>query len=199
MQHYALLSVYDKTSLDQLARSLVNHNIMLVGSSGTANTLRKLGREVIEVSEYTGLREMPSGLVKTLHPKIHAGILGDWNDPLQKSYLEQSHVEPFDFVVVNLYPFGEVVKSDPKNMKKAIDSIDIGGPALIRAAGKGAMLNHRVVPVTNPRQYQQIIHELDKTGRISDLVRRQFVIEAFTLTAEYDSLIRNYFQGLTQS
>jgi phosphoribosylaminoimidazolecarboxamide formyltransferase/IMP cyclohydrolase len=191
------LSVHDKTGLDKLVQGFLNRNISLVASGGTADTIRKLGQRVTEVSDYTGTPEMPGGLVKTLHPKIHAGILGDWNDPAQKQYLEQNRVNPFDFVVVNLYPFGEVVKSDSKNLKKAVDNIDIGGPALIRAAGKGALLNHRVVPLTNPRQYQQIIDELDAKREISDPIRYKMVFEAFSLTTEYDALIRDYFQRLS--
>lgn len=196
MQHYALLSVYDKTGLDRLVKVFLKHNIHLVASGGTADAIRKLGQRVTEVSEYTGMPEMPTGLVKTLHPKIHAGILGDWNDTVQKQYLEENKVDPFDFVVVNLYPFGEVVKLDPKNLKKAVDNIDIGGPALIRAAGKGALLNHRVVPITSPMQYQQVADELDTGDKVSESLRQKLVFDAFSLTAEYDGLIRDYFQRL---
>src|SRR5207249_11196767 len=114
---------------------------------------------ILEVSEYTQVSEMPGGLVKTLHPRIHGGILGDWKDPAQQKYLEANRIEPVDFVVVNLYPFQEVVKADPENLRKAVDNIDIGGVALIRAAGKGALLNHRVVPVTSPMQYEGVRSE----------------------------------------
>ncbi len=198
MQHYALLSVYDKKGLDQLTHCLVRNEFILVGSGGTAEQLRKLGQDIIEVSEYTGMQEMPNGLVKTLHPKIHAGILGDWNDPVQKSYLEKNHVNPIDFVIVNLYPFGEIIKSDPRNVIKAIDNIDIGGPALIRAAAKGALLNHRVVPVTNPGHYQIIIDDLNQYSKVSEPLRHKLILDAFSVTANYDVLIRDYFQKLKQ-
>ncbi|HZY93962.1 MAG TPA: hypothetical protein VFE98_03765 [Candidatus Bathyarchaeia archaeon] len=195
MPGHALLSVYDKSGLDRLADSLSKHGIPIIASGGTAETLRKLGYSVKEVSEHTGMPEMPAGLVKTLHPRIHAGILGDWNDPAQRKYLVENKVEPFDLVVVNLYPFHEVVGVRPINIKKAVDNIDIGGVALIRAAAKGALLNGRVAPVTSPTQYERIIGDLDRYGRISSTLRRTLVVEAFTLTSQYDSMISDYFRG----
>ena len=135
---------------------------------------------------------MPGGLVKTLHPKIHAGILGDWNDPAQKKYLEQNRVKAFDFVVVNLYPFEEAVRNDAENLKKALDNIDIGGVALIRAAAKGALLNKRVVPVTSPKRYQDVAQDLEKDGLVSARLRTVLAKEAFALTAGYDTAIRDY-------
>ncbi len=188
----ALVSVYDKTGLDRLARTFGKHSVAIIGSGGTAEALKKLGANVTDVSEYTGLSEMPGGLVKTLHPKIHAGILGDWNDPAQKEYLRANEVRPFDFVVVNLYPFSEMVKSDPSNFRRAIDNIDIGGVALIRAAAKGALLNQRVVPVTSPHRYDDIAWELEKNGRVGAELRVRMAREAFALTADYDTMIRDY-------
>lgn len=141
---------------------------------------------------------MPGGLVKTLHPKIHAGILGDWNDPVQRKYLDANGVRPLDFVVVNLYPFQEVVRSDPKNLRRAVDNIDIGGVALMRAAAKGALLNRRVVPVTSPSQYSGVMRELDEDGKVGDELRVRLAGEAFALTAEYDSTIREYLEGFAR-
>lgn len=194
LPRHALVSVYDKSGLDQLARSLIAHGVTIIASGGTAETVRKLGYSVKEVSEHTGMREMPGGLVKTMHPRIHAGILGDWNDPVQRKYLEENKVEPFDFVVVNLYPFHEAVSVDPNNSKKAIDNIDVGGVTLIRAAAKGALLNGRVAPVTSPAQYEQVIADLVQYGRISSTLRQTLVVDAFTLTARYDSVISDYFR-----
>ncbi len=150
---------------------------------------------MVEVSEYTGLTEMPGGLVKTLHPRIHGGILGDWNDPAQRRYLEANKIEPLDFVVVNLYPFQEVVKAELGNLRKAVDNIDIGGVTLIRAAGKGALLNQRVVPVTSPAQYDGLVEELEKKGQVGQQLRRKLALDAFALTAEYETAIRNYLAG----
>src|SRR5207244_12287817 len=121
--------------------------IKRLGSRWSAEAVRKLGFHVVEVSEYTQVSEMPGGLVKTLHPRIHGGILGDWKDAEQRKYLEANRIEPLDFVVVNLYPFQEVVKVDPKDLRKAVDNIHIGGVALLRAAGKGELLKHRVAAV----------------------------------------------------
>lgn len=164
----------------------------IIGSGGTADALRKLGADVKDVSEYTGISEMPGGLVKTLHPKIHAGILGDWSDPAQKEYLQTNDVRPFDFVVVNLYPFSPVVEFDPSNFRRAVDNIDIGGVALIRAAAKGALLNQRVVPVTSPNRYDEVGRELEKNGKVSATFRFKMAREAFALTADYDATIRDY-------
>ncbi len=190
----ALLSVYDKTGLDRLASAFSKHQIGMMGSGGTAEAIRKLGLRITEVSEYTGVKEMPGGLVKTLHPKIHAAILGDWNDPTQREYLEATGVRPLDFVVVNLYPFQEVVTSDPKNLSRAIDNIDIGGVALIRAAGKGALLNQRVTPITSPSQYGTVVKELNTSGKIETELRHRLAREAFVLTSSYDKAIRDYLE-----
>ncbi|HYU88750.1 MAG TPA: IMP cyclohydrolase [Candidatus Bathyarchaeia archaeon] len=191
----ALLSVYDKTGLDRLAWIFSKLQVKMLGSGGTAEAVRKLGFNILEVSEYTQVLEMPGGLVKTLHPKIHGGILGDWKDPEQRKYLEANLIEPLDFVVVNLYPFQEVVKADPLNLRRAVDNIDIGGVALIRAAGKGALLNHRVVPVTSPMQYEDVVGELERKGHVGNELRQLLAREAFVLTADYDKAIRDYLTG----
>ena len=188
----ALISVYDKSRLEHIVGAFVRHKIKVISSGGTAQAIRKLRHEVVEVSAYTGFPEMPGGLVKTLHPKIHAGILGDWNDPVQLKYLQENGIEPVDFVVVNLYPFREVVKSDPVNLRRAVDNIDIGGVTLIRAAAKGAFLNNRVLPLTRPAQYDVLIRELDKHEAVPDELRRKLAKEAFAVTAEYDAAIESY-------
>jgi len=188
----ALVSVYDKSRLEHIVGAFARHKIKIISSGGTAQAIRKLRHEVIEVAAYTGFPEMPGGLVKTLHPKIHAGILGDWNDPTQEKYLRENLIEPIDFVVVNLYPFGEVVKMDPVNLKRAVDNIDIGGVTLIRAAAKGAFLNNRVIPLTRPAQYDVLIRELDKHEKVKDELRRKLAREAFAVTAEYDAAIESY-------
>src|SRR6266487_1343201 len=153
----------------------------MLGSGGTAEAVRKLGFNILEVSEYTQVLEMPGGLVKTLHPKIHGGILGDWKDPEQRKYLEANEIEPLDFV--------------PVNLRRAVDNIDIGGVALIRAAGKGALLNHRVVPVTSPMQYEDVVGELERKGHVGNELRQLLAREAFVLTADYDKAIRDYLAG----
>jgi len=191
----ALLSVYDKTGLDRLAWIFSKLHVKMLGSGGTAEAVRKLGFNILEVSDYTQVSEMPGGLVKTLHPRIHGGILGDWKDPEQRKYLEANGIEPLDFVVVNLYPFQEAVMADPVNFRRAVDNIDIGGVALIRAAGKGALLNHRVVPVTSPKQYEGVVGELERKGYVGNELREQLAREAFVLTSDYDRAIRDYLAG----
>lgn len=192
---YALVSVYDKTGLEAIVAALEKQGIQIIGSGGTAEAIRKAGYKIQEVSEYTGTPEMPGGLVKTLHPKIHAGILGDWSIPEQRKYLDQQRVHPLDFVIVNLYPFQDAIRSDPSNLSKAVDNIDIGGVALIRAAAKGALLNNRVVPVTSPQQYDLVRRELLEKNMVGDMLRKQLVKEAFNVTAEYDKAIRDYLIG----
>jgi len=188
----ALVSVYDKSRLEHIVGAFARHKIKLISSGGTAQEIRKLRHEVVEVATYTGFPEMPGGLVKTLHPKIHAGILGDWSVSAQEKYLRENAIEPIDFVVVNLYPFREVVKSDPVNLRRAVDNIDIGGVALVRAAAKGAFLNNRVIPLTKPAQYDVLIRELDKHETVPDELRRKLAREAFAMTAEYDAAIASY-------
>ncbi len=192
MAGYALVSVYDKTGLDLLVEAFAKHKVEIIGSGGTAEEIRKLGHKVTDVSDYTGFSEMPSGLVKTLHPKIHAGILGDWNDEAQRKYLVENQVLPFNFVVVNLYPFADAAKSNPFNLRNAVDNIDIGGVALVRAAAKGALLNERVVPVTSPSQYKIVVRELEAKGHVGPELRLRLARDAFTLTAVYDTAIRDY-------
>ena len=187
-----MISVYDKSRLEHIVGAFARHKIKVISSGGTAQAIRKLRHEVVEVSTYTGFPEMPGGLVKTLHPRIHAGILGDWNDPVQLKYLQENAIEPVDYVVVNLYPFREVVKNDPANLRRAIDNIDIGGVALIRAGAKGAFLNHRVAPLTRPAQYDVLIRELDKHETVPDELRLKLAREAFAVTAEYDAAIESY-------
>jgi phosphoribosylaminoimidazolecarboxamide formyltransferase/IMP cyclohydrolase len=192
MAGYALVSVNDKTGLDLLIGVFAKHKVEIIGSGGTAEAIRKLGHKVTDVSDYTRFSEMPGGLVKTLHPKIHAGILGDWKDEAQRKYLVENQVLPFDFVVVNLYPFADVARSKPYDLRNAVDNIDIGGVALVRAAAKGALLNQRVVPVTNPSQYGTVAKALEGKGHVGPELRLRLARDAFTLTAVYDAAIRDY-------
>lgn len=187
----ALISVYDKRNLLPLLDTLNNLNASIISSGGTANTIKKLGYNVIEVSAFTGYPEMPGGLVKTLHPKIHGGILGDLNDPEQVKYMKNHGINAIDLVVVNFYPFKEAVKSGV-NLKDAAEYIDIGGPALVRAAAKASLLNRRVTVVTDPSQYVLVIKELNKYGDVDIKLKERFALDAFKRTAEYDTEISSY-------
>jgi phosphoribosylaminoimidazolecarboxamide formyltransferase/IMP cyclohydrolase len=187
----ALISVYEKKNVAELARSLSALGIEIISSGGTARLLASSGIKVTEVSDFTGFPEMMDGRVKTLHPKIHGGILADRR---KKEHLEQAErqgIGLIDLVVVNLYPFEETITKSGDDLEKVIENIDIGGPALVRSAAK----NYRSVAVlVNPERYGEIAAELEKSGKVSDRTRETLVIEAWEHIAHYDSVIENYFR-----
>ncbi len=185
----ALLAVYDKSGLVPFASALVDLGVSLVSSGGTATALRDGGLEVISVEEITGFPEMLGGRVKTLHPKIHGGILADRRKPDHDAELQEHGIEPFDLVVVNLYPFRETVASgaDPDEV---VENIDIGGPAMIRAAAK----NFESVGVVVSRdRYDSILDELRGNGGLTRETRRELATEAFAHTAAYDASVAGWF------
>jgi phosphoribosylaminoimidazolecarboxamide formyltransferase/IMP cyclohydrolase len=180
----ALISVYDKTGLIPFAERLSAAGVAIVSSGGTANTLHEAGVAVTEVEELTGAPEMFGGRVKTLHPRIHGGILARLDVDSDVADLEANNIEPFQLVVVNLYPFRETVASGA-GAQEVIEKIDIGGPAMVRAAAK----NHRHVGiVSSPEQYEQVARAIEGGGLDDDL-RRQLAAEAFFRTASYDAAI----------
>ena len=182
MTRRALLSVYDKTGLEELARGLAELGFELVSSGGTARAIEAAGLPVVTVEEVTGVPEMLDHRVVTLHPKIHGGILADRSRESHRSDLETHGIEPFDLVVVNLYPFVE---------QPGIETIDIGGPALIRAAAK----NHAGVGVvTSASQYDGVLAELRERGTLADETRRRLATAAFAHTAAYDAAILRWLQ-----
>ena len=173
----ALLSVHDKTGLVELARGLHDLGWELVSSGGTAAAVAGAGIPVVEVADVTGVPEMPGGLVKTLHPAIHAGILADTTAEDHVAYLDEQGVVPIDLVVCNLYPF----RTDP-----SVQLIDIGGPTMVRAAAK----NHaRVGVVVDPSAYEPVLAELRADGSLSSATRRRLARAAFAHTAAYDAAI----------
>lgn len=187
----ALLSVYDKTGIADFARGLTDLNVELIASGGTASCLGDAGVEVVEVSSLTGFPEILGGRVKTLHPVIHGGILAVRDDPSQEKELSANQISPIDMVVCNLYPFPEVVAGGC-GMKEAMENVDIGGPAMIRAAAK----NHEgVLVVTDPNQYDDVLKEITGDGDVSDEMRLEFARRAFRLASVYDSAIYKYLQG----
>ena len=186
----ALLSVYDKSGIVELARELADLGVDLVSSGGTAAALRDGGLEVVDTEQVTGFPAIIGHRVMTLHPKLHGGILADTGDPAHRADLAAHGIEPFDLVVVNLYPFG----TDPATFEHggggAEDLIDIGGVALIRAAAK----NHaRVAVLTDPADYPVVLDELRSEGRVGDATRRRLARAAFALTAAYDAAIVDWF------
>jgi phosphoribosylaminoimidazolecarboxamide formyltransferase/IMP cyclohydrolase len=185
----ALLAVYDKTGLVEFARQLADLGVMLVSSGGTAQALREAGLAVTSVEEVTGFPEMLGGRVKTLHPKIHGGILADRRNPEHVEELRDHEIDPFDLVVVNLYPFRETVASGAYP-DEVIEKIDIGGPAMVRAAAKNF---ESVGVVVSPERYAAIAEELRREGGLSRETRRELAAEAFSHTAAYDAAVAGWF------
>ena len=186
----ALISVTDKTGLPELAAALSARGIHLIASSGTRAFLEEQGMSVEEISAYTGSPEILGGRVKTLHPKIHGGILADRDNPEHVRTLEAHGTPPIDFVIVNLYPFEEKYRSRlaPAEM---IEYIDIGGITLIRAAAK----NHKhVTLVTDPSQYAAVIDEIKRDGATTLATRTRLAADAFALTATYDAAISRFMR-----
>jgi phosphoribosylaminoimidazolecarboxamide formyltransferase / IMP cyclohydrolase len=188
----ALLSVYDKAGIVELAEGLADLGWDLVSSGGTAATLREVGLEVGDTAEITGFPAILGHRVVTLHPKVHGGILADRTDPAHRADLEAHGIEPFDLVVVNLYPFGADPSTFEHGASQAEELIDIGGPALIRAAAK----NHgQVGVVVDPADYAPVLDELRSDGSLSDGTRRSLARRAFALTAAYDAAIVRWLDG----
>jgi len=186
----ALLSLSDKSGLEELAAGLARHGIEIVSTGGTAARLREHGAAVRDISELTGFPEMMDGRVKTLHPKVHGGLLGVRDNPEHVAAMEAHGIGPIDLVVVNLYPFLSTVISGAER-DAIIENIDIGGPSMVRSAAK----NHaHVVIVTDPADYRALLAELDANdGSTSLELRKALAAKAFALTAAYDSSISQWF------
>jgi len=186
----ALISVSDKTGIIELAQKLVQHGITIISTGGTAKLLHEAGIAVLEVSDYTGFPEMLDGRVKTLHPKIHAGILARDDLSDHQEALDKVSILNIELVIVNLYPFRQTIAKQNCSLDDAIENIDIGGPTMVRAAAKNYQ---NVTVVTNPQDYSLLCEELEaNNGSISLAARFKFAQKAFTHTASYDSAISNY-------
>ena len=193
----ALISVSDKTGIVKLATALHQFNITILSTGGTARLLQESGIPVIEVSDYTGFPEMLDGRVKTLHPKVHAGILARMDLPEHRQVMEQAQIPAIDLVVVNLYPFAQTIARPDCSFEEAIENIDIGGPAMIRAAAKNFQ---RVAIVTDPQDYEPLLEQMrTRDGSIGDDYRFQLAQKAFSHTARYDGAISNYLTALEPS
>ncbi|MGQ9855073.1 MAG: bifunctional phosphoribosylaminoimidazolecarboxamide formyltransferase/IMP cyclohydrolase, partial [Candidatus Oleimicrobiaceae bacterium] len=196
MKRRALLSVYDKTGLVDFARGLHELGFQLVSTGGTEKALHENGVPVTPVTQITGFPEILSGRVKSFHPLIFGGILASRTDPQHVADLARHGIEPIDLVVVNLYPFEATISRPGVTLAEAIENIDIGGPAMIRAAAK----NHAHVAVlTNPEQYPWVLDELrSRGGTLSEVSRGRLAAEAFALTARYDAAIESYLRSLQE-
>ncbi|MEM7590552.1 MAG: bifunctional phosphoribosylaminoimidazolecarboxamide formyltransferase/IMP cyclohydrolase [Cyanobacteria bacterium P01_A01_bin.83] len=197
MSRLALLSVWDKTGIVTLARQLVEFGFEIISSGGTAKTLQEAGVSVTKVSDYTGSPEILGGRVKTLHPRIHGGILARQDLPEDQADLEANNIRPLDLVVVNLYPFEQTITQPNVTVADAIEKIDIGGPTLIRAAAK----NYKYLTVlSNPEQYENYLAEYTKSqGEVPLEFRQRMAGAAFAHTNSYDRAISAYFANLNQS
>ena len=190
----ALISVYDKTDILEIATTLVQRGVEILSTGGTAQHLRDAGIDILDVSDYTGFPEMLDGRVKTLHPKIHGGLLADWDNTEHSAQTETHGINSIDMVICNLYPFEATVAKPDVTLPEAIENIDIGGPTMIRAAAK----NYRHTTVlTEPSQYSQIIADLDANeGCLSEERRFELANAAFAHTAQYDTAISNYLANV---
>jgi phosphoribosylaminoimidazolecarboxamide formyltransferase / IMP cyclohydrolase len=189
----ALVSVSDKTGIVEFVRELRNFNVEIISTGGTAKTLRDAGIEVRDVSDVTGFPEMMDGRVKTLHPRVHGGLLALRDNPDHVAAMEQHGIEPIDMVVVNLYPFAETIARAGVTREEAIEQIDIGGPAMIRSAAKNVT---NVAVVVDPSQYSALIEELHQhAGSISIPFLQQLATDAFRQTAQYDAMVSSYLAG----
>jgi phosphoribosylaminoimidazolecarboxamide formyltransferase / IMP cyclohydrolase len=186
----ALLSVSDKTGLVDLAQALARHGVELVSTGGTARALREAGLAVKDVAELTGFPEMMDGRVKTLHPKVHGGLLAVRDDPAHAAAMAEHDIGAIDLVVVNLYPFAATVARGA-GRDEVIENIDIGGPSMVRSAAK----NHRYVAIlTDPDDYSQLVQTLDANGGTTSFEFRKYLAaKAFAATAAYDSAIAQWF------
>ena len=189
----ALISVSDKTGILDFARELTRFNIEIISTGGTAKTLRDAGINVRDISAVTGFPEMLDGRVKTLHPRVHGGLLAIRDNPEHVAALEQHGIQPIDLVVVNLYPFAETIKREGVTREEAIEQIDIGGPAMIRSAAKNA---RDVAVVVSSEQYARVIEELNQNnGALSLATRNTLAQKAFEHTAQYDIMVSSYLAG----
>jgi phosphoribosylaminoimidazolecarboxamide formyltransferase/IMP cyclohydrolase len=186
----ALVSVTDKSGIVEFGKFLAEHNVEILSTGGTAKMLREGGVQVTEVSDFTGFPEMLDGRVKTLHPKIHAGILARRDLPSHLEQMEKQNLKFIDLVVVNLYQFEKTVAQPGCTLEDAIENIDIGGPTLLRAAAK----NYQAVTVVvDPADYALVMHEMKlNKGAINLATRFALARKVFKLTHEYDEAIYHY-------
>ena len=185
----ALISLSDKTNLEKIVNFLIEKNVKIISTGGTYKSIKEITDNVIEVSEFTGFEEMMDGRVKTLHPKIHAGILARRDSDME--VLKDSGYETIDLVIVNLYPFKETIQQDC-SFEEAIEKIDIGGPTMIRAAAKNFK---DVVVISDPEDYDKIIDEWNTNGGISYDLRKNLSQKVFALMSDYNKSISDYLKG----
>ncbi len=188
----AIISVSDKTGIQELALELQAMKVEILSTGGTARILREKGIKVIDISAYTGFPEMLDGRVKTLHPKVHGGLLGIRDNPEHAQKMVEHGIKPIDMVIINLYPFEATIAKPGCTLEEAIENIDIGGPAMLRAGAK----NYPYVTVlVDPADYKPVLEEMKKNGGVvSRQTNFRLAQKVFQLTARYDRAIADYLK-----
>jgi len=185
----ALISVSDKTGIEKIARFLTDRGVEVLSTGGTAKLLIDQGVVVRSVDSYTGHPEIMNGRVKTLHPKVHGGILALRDNPLHLDDMDANGISGIDMVVVNLYPFRETIAKPDVTLEDAIENIDIGGPTMVRSSAK----NHKFVTIiVDPIDYELVMGEIETLGGITLKTRERLAVKAFSHTASYDAAITEY-------
>jgi len=187
----AIISVTDKSNIVDLAKSLEELDIEILSTGGTAKALRDGGIKVLDVSEYTGFPEMMDGRVKTLHPKVHGGLLGRRDNDQDITMMEMHGIKSIDLVVINLYQFEKTVAKEDCTLDEAVENIDIGGPAMLRSSAKN--FKH-VTVVVDPSDYSQVLEEIRQYGTTTLETRFRLAKKVFKLTWQYDGAISNYLE-----
>jgi phosphoribosylaminoimidazolecarboxamide formyltransferase/IMP cyclohydrolase len=185
----ALISVTDKSGIVEFARSLEKLGVEILSTGGTARTLRDGGIVVLDISEYTGFPEMMDGRVKTLHPKVHGGLLGRRDNQQDIQMMEEHGIRSIDLVVVNLYQFELMVAKEGCTLEEAVENIDIGGPSMIRSAAKNFK---DVTVITYPSDYSKVLREISESGTTTLETRFELAKKVFNLTWHYDRAISDY-------
>lgn len=185
----ALISLTDKTGIEGFAKELQDLGIEILSTGGTAKKMRDHGIKVMDVSEFTGFPEMLDGRVKTLHPKVHGGILAQKSNPDHLTQMETHGLKPIDIVAVNLYAFEKTVADPNCSLADAIENIDIGGPTMLRAAAKNFQ---DVTVIVDPADYPQILSEIKETGNTALATRFRLAAKVFALTSRYDTAISQW-------
>jgi phosphoribosylaminoimidazolecarboxamide formyltransferase/IMP cyclohydrolase len=189
----AVISVTDKKGIVELAKSLDNLGVQILSTGGTAKAIRDGGVSVTDISDYTGFPEMLDGRVKTLHPKVHGGLLGMRDNPEHVRKMREHEIKNIDLLIVNLYQFEKTVSKEGVTLEEAIENIDIGGPAMLRSSAK----NFRdVTVVVDPSDYAVILKEIEESGSTSIKTRFRLAKKVFKLTHEYDGAISNYLMNV---
>ncbi|MBW1729425.1 MAG: IMP cyclohydrolase [Deltaproteobacteria bacterium] len=186
----AIISVTDKSGIVEFAKALEGLGVEILSTGGTARVLRDAGVSVKDISEYTGFPEMMDGRVKTLHPKVHGGLLGLRDNPDHVKAMETHGIQPIDMVVVNLYQFEKAVEKEGVTLDEAIENIDIGGPSMLRSAAKNFKY---VTVIVDPSDYGPVLREMEESGgKITLRTRFHLARKVFSLTSKYDSAISGY-------